>query len=93
LDLLARFAAAVVLVDFFGALVAFFVLFGLAVLLAVVTVFPASVVGAGAGVCAANDRVASPRARAISVFSFYFSSAGLIARLQSHLAANAENAH
>ena len=59
--------------DFFVVFVLLvFVLFGLAVLLAVLVVGAGVAAGAGAGVCAANDRVANARAMANSVF-FIFS--------------------
>ena len=98
LDLPEAFEEPVVLADFFVVfvLVVFvllvFVLFGLAVPLAVLVVGAGVAAGAGAGVCAANDRVANARAMANSVFFIFFSSAGLIARLQIHIGASTKKA-
>lgn len=93
LDLPEAFEEPVVLADFFVVFVLLvFVLFGLAVLLAVLVVGAGVAAGAGAGVCAANDRVANARAMANSVFFIFFSSAGLIARLQIHIGASTKKA-
>ena len=88
----ATFEELVFLADFVVLFVLFLVLFGFAVLLAVLVVCPGVAAGAGAGVCAANDMVANVRAMANSVFFIFFSSAGLIARLQIHIGASTKKA-